>query len=144
MMTSIDSMDQHLISLLAENARQTSEALAKQLGVNPSTVRRRLQGLIKDGVIRIVALPEPDKVGLSFRAVVAFDVIHEKLDSVVEKLRLRPEVQWLSVTTGRFDVIAIVWFPSPEEFFAFMQTEVGALEGVRDTETFVCLHTGKA
>ena len=144
MMALIDSMDQHLISLLAENARQTSEALAKQLGVNPSTVRRRLQGLIKDGVIRIVALPEPDKIGLAFRAVVAFDVIHEKLDSVVEKLRLRPEVQWLSVTTGRFDVIAIVWFPSSEEFFTFLQTEVGALEGVRDTETFVCLHTGKA
>ena len=143
-MASIDSKDQQLIRLLTDNARQTSEALAKQLGVNPSTVRRRLQGLVKNRVVRIVALPEPDKIGFSFRAVVAFDVIHEKLGSVIEKLRLRPEVQWLSVTTGRFDVIAIVWFTSSEEFFTFMQTEVGALEGVRDTETFVCLHTGKA
>ena len=143
-MTSIDSIDQLLISLLADNARQTSEALAKQLGVNPSTVRRRLQVLLKNEVIRIVALPDPDMIGLSFRAVIAFDVAHEKLDSVVEQLQLRPEVQWLSITTGRFDVIAIVWFPSSEEFFTFIQTEVGALEGVRDTETFVCLNAGKA
>ena len=143
-MALIDSIDQQLIRLLAENARQTSEALAKQLGVNPSTVRRRLQGLVKNKVIRIVALPEPDKIGLSFRAVVAFDVAHKKLNSVVKKLRMRPEVQWLSLTTGRFDVLAIVWFPSSEEFFTFMQTEVASLEGVRDTETFVCLHTGKA
>ena len=143
-MTSIDSMDQQLIRLLTDNARQTSEALAKQLGVNPSTVRRRLQGLIKNKIIRIVALPEPDKIGFSFRAVVSFDVAHEKLDSVIEQLRLRPEVQWLSVTTGRYDVIAIVWFASSEEFFTFIQNDVGALEGVRGTETFVCLHTGKA
>ena len=74
----------------------------------------------------------------------AFDVAHEKLDSVAEILSLKPEVRWLSVTTGRFDVIAIVWFPSSEEFFTFLQTEVGVLEGVRDTETFVCLHTDKA
>ena len=142
-MALIDSLDRQLISLLADNARQTSEALARQLGVNPSTVRRRLQGLVKNKVIRIAALPDPDMIGLSFRAVVGFDVVHEKLDSVVEQLRLRPEVQWLSVTTGRFDVIAIVWFPSSEEFFTFMQTEVGALDGVKDTETFVCLHTRK-
>jgi len=137
-------MDQKLVSLLAKNARQTSEALARQLGVNPSTVRRRLQTLIKNQVIRIVALPDPDKVGFAFRAVVAFDVVHEKMDMVIEQLRLRPEVQWLSVTTGRYDIIAIVWFPSSEEFFTFMQTDVGALDGVRDTETFVCLHAGKA
>jgi len=141
---SIDSTDQHLISLLTENARQTSEALAKQLGINPSSVRSRLQRLLKGGVIRIVALPNPDKIGFSFQSVVAFDVAHENLDSVVETLRLRPEVQWLSVTTGRFDVIAIVWFSSSEEFFTFLQTEVGILEGVKDTETFVCLHTGRA
>ena len=143
-MATIDAMDQKLVSLLTENARQTSEVLAKQLGVNPSTVRRRLQTLIKNQVIRIVALPEPDKIGYAFRAVVAFDVSPEKLDSVITQLRQRPEVQWLSVTTGRYDVIAIVWFPSSEEFFTFMQTDVGALEGVRDTETFVCLHAGKA
>lgn len=143
-MAIIDAMDQKLVSLLAKNARQTSEALARQLGVNPSTVRRRLQTLIKNQVIRIVALPDPDKVGFAFRAVVAFDVVHEKMDMVIEQLRLRPEVQWLSVTTGRYDIIAIVWFPSSEEFFTFMQTDVGALDGVRDTETFVCLHAGKA
>jgi len=101
-MASIDAMDQQLIRLLTDNARQTSEALAKQLGVNPSTIRRRLQTLVKNKVIRIVALPQPDKIGFAFRAVVAFDVAHEKLDSVIEQLRLRPEVQWLSVTYTAF------------------------------------------
>jgi len=136
-------LDERLISLLSKDARQTSEVLARQLDVNPSTVRRRVQKLIKDGVIRIVALPDPEKTGFTFRAVVAFNVAHDKLDEVVEKLASREEVCWLSVTTGRFDVIAITRFRSSEDFFDFMQREVGILEGVRDTETFVCLHRGK-
>jgi len=144
MMTSIDRVDEHLIRLLVKDARQTSDVLARQLGINSSTVRRRLKRLIENNIIRITALPNPDKIGIFFRVVVAFDGAHDKMNSVVENLRLRPEVQWLSVTTGRFDIIAIVWFPSSEEFFAFLQTDVAALEGVRDTETFVCLHTGKA
>jgi len=64
MMASIDLTDQQLIRLLAEDARQTSEALAKQLGVNPSTVRHGLQKLTKDGVIRIVAHPKPKRIEL--------------------------------------------------------------------------------
>ena len=136
-------LDERLISLLSKDARQTSEVLARQLSVNPSTVRRRVQKLIKDGVIRIAALPDAEKTGFTFRAVVAFNVTHDKLDEVVEKLAAREEVSWLSVTTGRFDVIAIMHFRSSEDFFTFMQREIGLLEGVRDTETFVCLHRGK-
>ena len=60
-------------------------------------------------------------IGISFRAVVASDVAHEKLAHVTEELRAMPGVHWLSVTTGRFDIIAIVWCRSPAEFFNFIQ-----------------------
>ena len=55
----VDSLDEQLISFLAQDARQTSQVLAGQLGVKPSMVRRRVQRLIKDEIIRIVARPEP-------------------------------------------------------------------------------------
>jgi len=45
------------------------------------------------------------------------------------------ECSGFSVITGRFDVIVTVWLPSSRESFAFIQTEVGALEGIGDTET---------
>ncbi|MFC1941555.1 Lrp/AsnC ligand binding domain-containing protein [Chloroflexota bacterium] len=65
------------------------------------------------------------------------------MNSVTKILSSRQEVRWLAVTSGRFDIFALMWFPSIEELFHFMQDEVGKLEGVRNTETFISLHVEK-
>ncbi len=70
----IDSLDERLIALLEKNASQASRLLAKELGVDSSTVRRRMKKLIEEGVIRIAAIPDPDKGGAHFVALVAFDM----------------------------------------------------------------------
>ena len=138
----VDRINQQLIDILLNDARQRSEVIARQLGVSSSTVRRRIQQLIKRGVIRIVALPESSKIGLPLKAVIAFDVAHEKLDSVTDALNGKPEITWLAATSGRFDLIAIGWFSSTDRLFSFLQ-EVGNIEGIKDTESFICLHMEK-
>lgn len=139
----LDSLDKTLVKLLQTDARQNSNALAKHLGVNSSTIRRRIEKLLKDEVIRFVVIPDPKKIGLPLQAVVAFDVAEDMLKSVLEKLGNLEEVQWLTVTTGRFDVLASIWVPSTEELFHFLEEFVAKLEGVRNTETFICLHVEK-
>lgn len=139
----IEEFDRQLINLLSQNALQTSKALGKQLNVDGSTVRRRLKRLVREGVIRIVARPEPKKTGFPLESIIAFDVASEHLDSVMNTLSNRPEVRWLAATTGRFDVMAMAWFSSTEELYYFLEREVSKLEGVRHTETFVSLHAGK-
>ena len=54
----IDSLDEQLINLLAKDAKQSSEVLARQLCVSSSTIRRRMKKLVQGGVLRITALPE--------------------------------------------------------------------------------------
>ncbi len=140
----VDRLGKQLIGLLEEDARQSSEALAKKLGVSSATIRRRLSRLIQSGVIRIVALSDPRKVGLPLAAIIAFDVAHDKLDDVMQQLTARPEVVWASTTTGRYDIIVSMHFPSTDELYDFMQREVPKLEGIKDSETFVCLRVTKA
>ncbi len=65
----MDLLDEHLIKLLAQDARVSSEVLANKLKVTPATVRRRLNELIKNKVVRILAAVDPNKVGLSLAAV---------------------------------------------------------------------------
>ena len=43
-------LDERLIELLSQDARQGSEALAKRLNVSSSTVRRRISKLVNQGV----------------------------------------------------------------------------------------------
>ncbi len=108
----IDLLDEQLIALLEKDASQVSRLLAKELGVDPSTVRRRVKKLIEEGVIHIGAIVDPDKVGTHFVAIVAFDIAHENIEAVLDFLVRQPQIRWLSATAGRFDAMAIIWFPS--------------------------------
>ena len=137
------SLDERLIELLSQDARQSSQALANQLNVSSSTVRRRIGKLVKRGVLRFAALAEPSEFGFYLRAIIAFDVEHDKVREVMELLSGRSEVKGLAATSGRFDVIALVWFTSTDGLFEFIESEVSKMEGVRNTETFICLHVEK-
>lgn len=140
----IDSIDRKLVTLLMADARQSSDVLAKKLMISPATVRRRISKLVKQDIIRMVALPDPSRVGLPLRVVIALNVAPEKLDLIASQLSSCSEVIFLVVTSGRFDIFAIAWFPTTDNLFDFMQTVIGNLEGIRNTETFICLQDRKS
>ncbi|MFC1928940.1 Lrp/AsnC family transcriptional regulator [Chloroflexota bacterium] len=138
-----DSLDRRLIDLLQQDAHQPSKVLAKQLSVSSSTVRRRVKRLIQQGIIRIIAIPKPEKIGLNLRVIVTFKVYHDHLKSFVKQLGSNPNVRFLAVTSGQFDVLASMWFESTNQLYAFMEEEVTKMKGLKSTETFVCLHVEK-
>ena len=138
-----DDVDRRLVGLLQKDARQSSETLAKKLAVSSTTVRRRLRKLIQEGVLRIVAVVDPKKVGFPLIAFITFDVEHGKMDSVMAKLASRQDIIWVSSTTGRFDVLAVARFASTDELSDFLQKQLPAMEGIRDSETFICLSVKK-
>ena len=137
-----DSIDQRLIQLLQENAYQSSEALAKRLGVSSSTIRRRVQTLIQKEIIQIVARPDPAKLGYEIVAISAFDIDHKNLEATLEALNKRADIHWLAVTSGRFDALALIWATSTEELYRHLY-EIAQIEGIKNVETFICLHVCK-
>jgi len=139
----LDSIDEQLARLLGQDARQNSETLAKQLKLSSATVRRRLRKLIRDDLLHIVGVVDPDKFGFPLAAIIALDVRHDKLESAMQALANHPKVRWVSTTTGRFDIIARVRFPSTESLSEFMVKELTQMEGVRNSETFICLDVRK-
>ncbi|MDO8569092.1 MAG: Lrp/AsnC family transcriptional regulator [Dehalococcoidales bacterium] len=142
-MFTVDDLDRRLIKLLQTDAHRSSDVLAKKLQVSPATVRRRVRKLIKENVIRIQSVVDPEKVGLPLAVLIAFDVDHEKLDSIMQFLAKQEEVKWVATCTGRFDIMALCRFASTEELSEFVQSQLVGLDGLRDTETFVCLHVEK-
>jgi Lrp/AsnC family transcriptional regulator for asnA, asnC and gidA len=139
----IDLLDERLCQIMGQCARQNIDEIAKQLTASPSTIRRRIRELIRSGVLRLVGVVDPSKIGFPLAAVIAFNVSHDKLNQAMEVLASRPEVKWASTTTGRFDVIALTWFRSTDELSQFLQEELACIEGFRDSETFVCLNVQK-
>ena len=142
-MLNISALDEKIIHLLETDGRQTSIMLGKALDVSPSTVRHRLNKLLSSGVLKITARVDPTKVGLHTVALINFDVAQGKVPLALKQLEAFPEVKWISVTTGRFDIAAIAAFPSTKELSAFLQYDIPKIDGVRDTESFICLEAHK-
>ena len=140
---SLDALDEKIINVLKENARQSSEKLAKKLNVSPTTIRRRLKKLSRTGAIRTVVLVDPNKAGISLLTIIAFDVNQDGVDAALQLLSEQPEIKWISTTTGRFDIIVEAAFRNTTELSEFLQKKLSSLKGLKDTETFVCLEVKK-
>ncbi|MCH7705638.1 MAG: Lrp/AsnC family transcriptional regulator [Chloroflexi bacterium] len=135
----MDDLDRKIIELLQINGRASNARIARDVGVSEGTVRRRLRRLVQDEIIRVVAVPDPEKMGLSTVALIGIQADPNKLDDVAERLAALPETQYVSLTTGSFDLFIWVALPSSEELGNFLRHSVGVINGVRRTETFVNL-----
>ena len=135
----MDKLDIRIISLLQEDGTATNAGIARQVGVSEETVRRRLRRLVQEEYIKVVALPDPKKLGYESEVLIGVQVDADKVDAVSEALAEMDEINWVSVTTGSFDIFAWATLRSSEELSQFLRTKVGLTPGVRRMETFINL-----
>ncbi|MBT17428.1 MAG: transcriptional regulator [Dehalococcoidia bacterium] len=138
-MEELDTLDYQVINLLQENGRATNTEIANEIGVSEGTVRRRYRNLIEEGVIKVVAIPDPSKLGRGTTAVVGLQVDPAEVEPAANSMAKFPEVQYVSITTGAYDIFIWVALPSPEQLSTFLRSEIGSISGVKRTETFVNL-----
>ena len=135
----MDELDRKIIELLQVNGRASNARIARDVGVSEGTVRRRLRRLVQDEIIRVVAVPDPEKMGFNTVAIIGIQADPDKIDDVAARLSELQETQYVSLTTGSFDIFIWVALPSSEELGNFLRRKVGITPGIRRTETFVNL-----
>lgn len=143
MNSKMDSFDYKLVAMSGQNARTSSEVLAKELNVSSATIRRRLKKLIKENALHIIGVVDPAKFGFSTSVVINLNVVHEKVTPAMFLLAGHKEVVWLAAVTGRYDIIFTARFTTPAELSNFLRNTLSKIEGLRDSETYVCLDIGK-
>ena len=131
--------DDALLGLLTEDARLSTAALARRLGVDRSTVQARLERLERSGVIRGYTV----RLGTlsPARRVQAHAMIQvePQQQAVVErKLKEMPAVTTLLTVSGGFDLIAMLAAESTEALDAALD-ELRACPGVKATSTSIVL-----
>ena len=137
-----DSIDEQLVRLLGRDATQSNEELAKQLNISSATVRRRIKKLIQNGILRIVGIVNPGDFGLPQASVIAIAVTPDKLESTIEELNKRPEIRWVTTSTGRYDIIAGARFSSMDSLSDFKLKALSKMDGIKKIEMFIALkHT---
>jgi Lrp/AsnC family transcriptional regulator for asnA, asnC and gidA len=110
--------------------------LAAKLGITPKTAASRVERLIQSKILAIRAQPNPYKLGFSASALIFVKTDPGKIDEVCERLAGYFNVNLVQTIFGRFDVIAIVFFPNWEMLHGFISDEVYMIDGVTHVELF--------
>lgn len=142
-MDELDELDDKIIAMLQADGRATNAGIARAVDVSEGTVRRRLKRLVDEEYIRVVGLLDPAKMGLAAEALIGVQVDPDKTDKVSEDLASLEEINWVSITTGSFDIFAWATLETSQDLGIFLRTKVGTIQGVRRTETFVNLMVKK-
>ena len=139
----MDDVDRAIIEILQEDGRAPHAEVARRLSVSEGTVRRRLAKLRRDGVIRVVAVAEPQQLGYNTSAFIGLQVDPAHVEAVATELAALPEAEHVAITTGSFDIFVWVNLESSKTLAAFLHDKIGRVKGVQRTETFVSLDTRK-
>lgn len=137
----IDSLDRRLIALLRGQSRLPIAVLARELGINRSTVTARIEGLTRSGVIEAFTIRLSDEIDRdAIRAITLVRSDPQYGQDVVRELRGFPEVDQLHSTLGTWDLVAQLRTSTMAEFDATLE-RIRAITGVRDTETSLLMNS---
>jgi Lrp/AsnC family transcriptional regulator for asnA, asnC and gidA len=128
----IDELDLKILKLLEEDGRLAFLDIAKKLRLSESTIRKRVQALKENGVIkRFTVEIDPAKIGLNTVAIVGIDVDPPKLLEVAQKLCDFKEIRCVATSTGDHMIMTEIWTKDGRELTRLISEKIGPIEGVK-------------
>jgi len=139
----LDPIDRQIVRILQQDGRLPNVEIARRVAVSEATIRKRLDRLVAEGVIRIVAIPDAAAVGFSTVTFIALEVDLAQVKQIADQLARLPEVRAIHYTTGESDLILEAWFPTSNDLLRFLTQHVASIPGIQHTATSHVLRTLK-
>ncbi len=137
----IDNIDQALISLLRQNARDSVATLAGRLGVSRGTVTNRMERLEREGLIVGYSVRlRPDVQPDVLRAWMSIEITGNDTRRVMASLLGEPGVAALHSTNGRWDLLAELQVASLEALSQVLE-RIRLIKGISNSETSIHLES---
>jgi Lrp/AsnC family transcriptional regulator for asnA, asnC and gidA len=134
----LDLVSKQIIALLQSDGRMSYAAIGKEVGLSEAAVRQRVQKLTESGVINIVAVTDPMQLGFAREAMIAVRA-NGPLEPLAQALAEIPEVDYVVITAGSFDIILELVCESDEHLLTVLSEQIRARDDVAATETFMYL-----
>ena len=138
----LDEVSKAIIEQLQQDGRRSYAAIGKVVGLSEAAVRQRVQRLTDAGVMQVVAVTDPLQLGFARQAMVGIRV-RGALDAVADAMAELPEVDYVVVTAGSYDLLVEVVCESDDHLLELISGKMRTIEGVVSTETFMYLKLRK-
>lgn len=137
----LDDIDERLLSLLRQDARQPIAQLAKELGVSRGHLYSRIARLEEDGIVAGYTI----RLGTVFsasrvRAHMMIKTLPRHRRDIEQALTRIAHVQAVHAISGEYDIIAVLEAEDGAELNDIID-DIGQLDGIEHTTTLVLLAT---
>jgi Lrp/AsnC family transcriptional regulator for asnA, asnC and gidA len=139
----ISELDKRIIEHLQQDGRRPFTQIATELGVSEAAVRARTNRLVERGILQIVGVTDPLKLGFHQQAMIGIRCERDRLIDVADAVAAFPEVDYVVITAGTYDLLIETVCEDNEALLNFLTGRLRRIEGVRETETFVYLRMVK-
>lgn len=115
-LSTIDTLDERILSELQHNGRLTMKALAERVGLSSPAMIERVRRLEERGVLAgYRAVVDPSAIGRPLTALIAIDLDRRHHDVFLNRLRSEPAVESCHRITGEHSFLVKVHVSSTEE-----------------------------
>ena len=139
----LSELDLKIIERLQEDGRRPFTQIASELGVSEAAVRGRTNRLMDRGVLQIVGVADPLKLGYDQMALIGVRCQGDRLMEAAAAISELPEAIYVVVTACTFDLLVEAVCQDNEALLRFLADELRKVPGVISTETFVYLRIVK-
>ena len=135
----LDETDRAIVTYLQYDGRMPFTEIAEQVGLSEGAVRRRVKQMTDAGLLQIVGIIEPQLLEWNAAGMIGVNVQAGQVDAVAEQIARFPEVTYLFMSSGGFDLFVEVYCRDREHFVRFLNDRLQKIPGVQRTETFMIL-----
>jgi Lrp/AsnC family transcriptional regulator for asnA, asnC and gidA len=133
----LDEVDRALIALLQRDGRLPYSRLAPAVGLSEAATRQRVQRLIDQDVIQVVAVADPLRTGAGRIMAMVGVKVEGDIRSAAEALAELPEAIYVVATSGPYDVLAEVVCEDHDHLLRLLDERIRTVPGVRGTESWL-------
>lgn len=139
----LDELDSAIVRALQFDGRRAFSSIAADLGVSEGAVRYRVNRLEETGVLQIVGIADPLRIGFDFMALVGLRIRPGAVEAVCRDVATLPETSYVAATTGSYDAFAEVICRDSAHFGEFLTEGLHHVEGLVAADSFLVLDIHK-
>ena len=131
-----DELDYQILEHLIRDGRKSFTDIADELNISVGTVRNRFNAFIEEDILTVVGRVNPEKIGFHTYAQILIKVRPvEKVKAVSDEIAKLPEVSFLAMTTGQYDLEVNVMCRDNDHLVQFMTNHITKMDGIFESAT---------
>jgi Lrp/AsnC family transcriptional regulator for asnA, asnC and gidA len=138
-MRQLDETDRQIVAYLQYDGRMPFTEIADKLRISEGSVRRRVKHMIEAGALQIVGIVEPHLMNWQDAGMIGVTVQAGQVEVAAREIAKFPEVTYLFMASGGFDLFVEVYCRDREHFVSFLNDKLQKVPGVERTDTFMIL-----